>query len=134
MTGKKGAKTNGDGKAKLTRSGISSGGRCSFSPENNNIRLTPLNLYWQVEIINNIPVSMFGRGPRCVYNDPKLVIWSPGYRSRAAFIYRIIIQRLPPLLVIDRRREHWARVRVNGYIYNGVEPKQHAQYFVDNGH
>lgn len=27
----------------------------------NNIRLTPLNLYWQVEIINNIPVSI------CIY-------------------------------------------------------------------
>lgn len=64
----------------------------------NNMRLTPLNLYWQVEIINNFPVSICiyrGRGERrgrCVYNDPKLVIWSPGYRSRLALIYRIIIQ------------------------------------------
>lgn len=74
----------------------------------NNIRLTPLNLYWQVEIINIIPVSTccLGRG-RCVYNDPKLVIRSPGYRSRLALIYRIIIQRpQSTLLVISRAARH----------------------------
>jgi len=76
--------------------------RCIFIFLKNNIRLTPLNLYWQVEIINNIAVSVYGG--RCVYNDPKLVIWSPGYRSRLPLIYRIIIQR--PLLVINRGARH----------------------------
>lgn len=96
-----------------------------FSLETYNIRLTPLNLYWQVEIINNIPVSICSS--RCVYNDPKLVIWSPGYRSRLALIYRIIIQQpLCSLSTGGARRDIYAEQ--NRYIYNNVK-NGNVKYF-----
>jgi len=60
----------------------------------------------------------------CVYNDPKLVIWSPGYRSRLAFIYRIIIPTAAAAAAARyrpkgaRHPDIYAR---DGYIYDDVE-------------
>jgi len=52
------------------------------------MRLTPLNPYWQVEIINNIAATVTARSRvMCAHNDPKLVIWSHGYRSPRERVY-----------------------------------------------